>query len=218
MDELTDLAFAARAGDGGALATLVRRTQADVWRLCAHLVDAAAADDLTQECFERAIGALPRYEGRAPVRTWLLAIARRTCMDELRRRTRRRNLVARVTAQRPDATTHDPAGGVALDALLAGLDDDRRQAFVLTQILGLPYAEAAAVCECPVGTIRSRVARARDQLAAAVADEGGPEGVAADATHDGIEDAEAGHDGTGDDCSSDGWAADGWATGASGAS
>jgi RNA polymerase sigma-70 factor (ECF subfamily) len=174
VDELTDLAFRARAGDRVALGELVRRSQADVWRLCAHLVDPAAADDLTQECFERAIGALGRFEGRAPVRTWLLAIARRTCMDELRRRTRRRNLLARVTAEHRvaptggDPTAEDPARGVALDELVAGLDDDRRQAFVLTQVLGLPYAEAAAVCDCPVGTIRSRVARARADLAEAV--------------------------------------------------
>lgn len=169
MDELTDLAFRARAGDRAALGGLVRGTQADVWRLCAHLVDVEAADDLTQECFERALRALPRYEGRATVRVWLLAIARRTCMDELRRRTRRRGLVARAVAHRRDGdVAPDPAGAVALDALLADLDDDRRQAFVLTQVLGMPYAEAAAVCDCPVGTIRSRVARAREQLADAL--------------------------------------------------
>jgi RNA polymerase sigma-70 factor (ECF subfamily) len=48
--------------------------------------------------------------------------------------------------------------------LLDGLDSDRRQALLLTQVLGLSYAEAAEVCGCPVGTIRSRVARARTDL------------------------------------------------------
>jgi RNA polymerase sigma-70 factor (ECF subfamily) len=52
--------------------------------------------------------------------------------------------------------------------LLDGLDPDRREAFVLTQLIGLSYAEAADVCGCPVGTIRSRVARARDDLVSAV--------------------------------------------------
>jgi RNA polymerase sigma-70 factor (ECF subfamily) len=47
---------------------------------------------------------------------------------------------------------------------LAALDEDRREAFVLTQLVGLSYAEAADVCRCPVGTIRSRVARARAEL------------------------------------------------------
>ena len=53
------------------------------------------------------------------------------------------------------------AEGAAVADLLARLDPDRREAFVLTQLLGLPYAEAAEVAGCPVGTIRSRVARAR---------------------------------------------------------
>jgi RNA polymerase sigma-70 factor (ECF subfamily) len=76
---------------------------------------------------------------------------------------RRRNLFRRVTAQRHDPAT--PARAEAdLDDLLAGLHPDRRQAFVLTQLLGLSYEEAADVCACPIGTIRSRVARARGDL------------------------------------------------------
>jgi RNA polymerase sigma-70 factor (ECF subfamily) len=58
----------------------------------------------------------------------------------------------------------DPAESVALRGLLDVLDPDRREAFVLTQVVGLSYAEAADVCNCPVGTIRSRVARARADL------------------------------------------------------
>ena len=60
----------------------------------------------------------------------------------------------------------DPADTVTLDALLAALGAERREAFVLTQLVGLSYAEAADVCSCPVGTIRSRVARARADLVA----------------------------------------------------
>ena len=60
----------------------------------------------------------------------------------------------------------DHAEGIALEALLDALDADRREAFVLTQLVGLSYAEAADVAGCPVGTIRSRVARARDDLVA----------------------------------------------------
>ncbi len=56
--------------------------------------------------------------------------------------------------------------GIALAELLAALPDDRREAFVLTQMLGLPYAEAADVSDCPIGTVRSRVARARTSLIA----------------------------------------------------
>jgi RNA polymerase sigma-70 factor (ECF subfamily) len=66
----------------------------------------------------------------------------------------------------------DPADAVLLVQLLAGLDPLRRAAFVLTQLLGLSYAEAAQVCGCPVGTIRSRVARARADLANQLRDSG----------------------------------------------
>jgi RNA polymerase sigma-70 factor (ECF subfamily) len=71
-----------------------------------------------------------------------------------------------------DAPEHapDPAESVALQAMLAGLDPQRREAFVLTQLVGMSYAEAADVCSCPVGTIRSRVARARDDLVEAFGD------------------------------------------------
>jgi RNA polymerase sigma-70 factor (ECF subfamily) len=64
----------------------------------------------------------------------------------------------------PDATAR-----VELDEVLAQLDDDRRAAFVLTQVLGLRYDEAADVLGCPVGTIRSRVARARGDLVEMIA-------------------------------------------------
>jgi RNA polymerase sigma-70 factor (ECF subfamily) len=62
----------------------------------------------------------------------------------------------------------DPASSVAMRALVAALEPERREAFVLTQIVGLSYAEAADVCSCPVGTIRSRVARARADLVSAL--------------------------------------------------
>lgn len=166
VDDLTRLALEAGAGDQAALAVLVRRTQAEVWRLCAHLVDPQAADDLTQETYLRAVAALRRFRGDSSVRTWLLVIARRTCADELRRRVRRRRLDARVEQQARTRPTDDadPAAASAIDHLVATLEPDRRAAFVLTQLLGLSYAEAAEVCGCKVGTIRSRVSRARSDL------------------------------------------------------
>jgi RNA polymerase sigma-70 factor (ECF subfamily) len=62
------------------------------------------------------------------------------------------------------------AGGLEIDELLHQLDDDRRAAFVLTQLTGLRYDEAADILGVPIGTIRSRVARARDQLLQALGD------------------------------------------------
>ena len=78
-----------------------------------------------------------------------------------------------ASAENLVAATQPPGDGVAqgvvVTDLLSRLDPDRREAFVLTQLLGLPYAEAADVAGCPVGTIRSRVARARADLVESLA-------------------------------------------------
>ena len=177
MDELTRLARAAARGDDAALAALIQRTQADVWRLCAHLVDPASADDLAQDTYLRAIGALKGFRGDAPVRTWLLTIARRVCAAEIGARLRDRRLATRLTTMPPAGLEQAVEAGAQTiaDQLIAGLEPDRRAAFVLTQMIGCSYAEAAAICECPVGTIRSRVARAREDLIASMAEPVGPQ-------------------------------------------
>ncbi len=165
---MTELALAGGAGDDVALSRFIRATQADVWRFCAHLTSAAQADDLTQDVYLRAIGALARFRGDSSARTWLLAIARRVIADHHRRSRRQR----RSTEAPPEGVTRGPALHGELSAALRGLEADRHSAFVLTQVLGLSYAEAAAVCGCPVGTIRSRVARARADLVAFLEDDG----------------------------------------------
>jgi RNA polymerase sigma-70 factor, ECF subfamily len=165
MDELTRLAHTARLGDHRAVRAFVDTSYADVWRLCAALVDEQAADDLAQESYLRALRALRRFRGDSPARVWMLAIARHVCMDELRARTRQRRRDRRLS-DGADARPLAPDGAdeLATRQLLAALDPERRAAFILTQLFRLSYAEAATVCGCPPGTIRSRVARARDQL------------------------------------------------------
>jgi len=165
FDEMTSLLLAARSGDRQALTAWVHRSQAEVWRLCAALVDQKEADDLTQEVFLRAYRSLPRFRAESSARTWLLAIARRTCADAIRFRRRQRRLLSRL-GERDGVPLGDAA---VVNDLLSGLDHDQRLAFVLTQTLGLSYSEAAVVANCPVGTIRSRVARARDALLTALA-------------------------------------------------
>jgi RNA polymerase sigma-70 factor (ECF subfamily) len=165
VDELTRMALAAAGGDRAAVIAFVRRTQPEVWRVCARLGDRADADDLTQEVYARALPALGRFRADASARTWLLQIVRHVCADHVRRSTRRRALVERLV-QRGETAEAAPAGTgeVELEDAIAALDGDRRAAFVLTQVVGLSYAEAAEVCAVPVGTIRSRVARARADL------------------------------------------------------
>ncbi len=169
-DQVTALAISAGRGDAHALEDFIKATQRDVWRFTAHLADVASADDLTQETFLRAIKALPRFGGRSSARTWLLSIARRTVVDQVRYNQARPRITDGVDLEHATAR-HLPSRGfedvVELNVLLSGLDVDRREALLLTQLLGLSYTEAAAVCQCPVGTIRSRVARAREELLAA---------------------------------------------------
>ncbi|MDY7100422.1 MAG: sigma-70 family RNA polymerase sigma factor [Actinomycetota bacterium] len=174
---MTELALAARDGDEDARRDFVLATQADVWRLCRMLGDPDEVDDLTQETYLRALGALRRFRGDASARTWLLGIARRVCADGVRRRVRRRRLDQQVRETSRAVSVGDGADARALDELIAHLPADRREAFVLTQIIGLSYEEAAAVCSCPIGTIRSRVARARGALLELLA-EGGDEDAA----------------------------------------
>lgn len=164
-DDLDGLARRAADGDPVALAGFVRATQREVWRLCAALVDAGTADDVAQDAYLRAIRALPTFRGDSSARTWLLAIARRACADELRRRAGRARLLQRAGRREP---VPDHAGATELVTLIRALPPQQRDAFVLTQLVGLSYDETAAVCGCAVGTIRSRVARARAGLVAAM--------------------------------------------------
>ncbi|MFJ9634387.1 sigma-70 family RNA polymerase sigma factor [Streptomyces sp. NPDC101175] len=177
-DSLTGWALAARHGDPAAVDRLVRALHRDVLRYVAHLcADPQAVDDLAQETFLRALGSLRHFEGRSSARTWLLSIARRAVIDSYRRAATRPRL-SDVPDWQLAVELAQPKGlpgfedGVALLDLLALLPDDRREAFLLTQLLGLPYAEAAEISNCPVGTVRSRVARARATLLDLLADEG----------------------------------------------
>ncbi|MEU8298756.1 sigma-70 family RNA polymerase sigma factor [Micromonospora sp. NPDC048909] len=175
--EITAWALAAGRGDREAAARFVRATQQQARRFLAGLVSPAEADDLTQETFLRAVRALPSFAGRSSARTWLLAIARRVAADHLRNvMTRPRTVWMPDGYDTPDVSRSGFDQQVVLEQLVAGLPPDRREAFVATQVLGLSYAEAAEVCGCPVGTIRSRVARAREELVTAVRSRSGSGG------------------------------------------
>ncbi|MFC7342298.1 sigma-70 family RNA polymerase sigma factor [Saccharopolyspora griseoalba] len=165
---VTELALAARSGDRASLEGFVRGTQRDVWRFLAHRAGVRLADDLTQETYLRALKSLRGFSGRSSARSWLLAIARRVVVDQIRHERARPRTAPGVdwerAADRNARDSADFADVVELNALLADLDDDRREALLLTQVLGLSYQEAAEICGCAIGTIRSRVARARAEL------------------------------------------------------
>jgi RNA polymerase sigma-70 factor (ECF subfamily) len=169
MRDEDQLLRAAVAGDRVALAEFVQTTHVHVWRFCAYLGRGHDTGDLVQDTYARMLGAIPRFEGRSPARSWLLAIARRVCADAIRGARRRRAIESSVLGS--DRTQPDASGGVAIDLAVHSLTTERREAFVLTRVIGLSYAEAAAVCGVPIGTIRSRVARAREDLQLSLADQ-----------------------------------------------
>jgi RNA polymerase sigma-70 factor, ECF subfamily len=165
MDRLTELLVQARDGDRLALGAAIRLSQGEVWRLASHLVGRGEADDVTQDVFIRAWRALPSFRAESSGRTWLLSIARRACADAVRGQARLRRLTARLQSDRARAEkTSAIEERHGLEALIARLPPARREAFVLTQITGCSYAETAELCGVQVGTIRSRVARARADL------------------------------------------------------
>ncbi|MFB8103433.1 MULTISPECIES: sigma-70 family RNA polymerase sigma factor [unclassified Streptomyces] len=175
-DEVTAWALGAAAGDADAFEHVFRALHHDVRRYVTALADdSQVAEDLVQETFLRAVSTVHLFQGRGSARAWLLTIARRAVVDSLRRAASRPRL-----ADTPDwqfvAECNQPRDllgfdeGIALMSLVEALPDDRREAFVLTQLLDMPYDDAARTSGCPVGTIRSRVSRARTTLCAMLDD------------------------------------------------
>ncbi|OFT88741.1 RNA polymerase sigma factor [Corynebacterium sp. HMSC28B08] len=168
---VTDLALRAAAGDRGALTEFIAATHDDVWRLLAHLADTDRADDLTQETYLRVLSALPRFAARSSARTWILSLARRVWVDNIRHdMARPRSTGAELEDVAQTSVSPQTTGGSAwaewvdTRALIDQLDEQRREALILTQMLGYSYEEAAHIANVRVGTIRSRVARARADL------------------------------------------------------
>jgi RNA polymerase sigma-70 factor, ECF subfamily len=160
---------AAQQGRASAFERLVRAYQAPVWRLVYQLVrDEQLAEDVTQETFLRAYRFLPRYKGNSRFSTWLLSIARNCAMDELRRTQRRKRLADRLRA-RPDPPLVEQGLHLEVQESLVSLPLELREPIVLIDMLGSSYAEVALILRTPVGTIKSRVHRARLLLAAALA-------------------------------------------------
>ena len=137
--------------------------------------DRAAADDLVQECLERAIARWGQRRGDGDARTWLFAILHNLAMSQLRQRRRRGphlslDELEPASAMRP-ATQEHSVQHAELLRVLARLSDDHRAVLLLVAVEDLSYAEAARVLDVPVGTVMSRLSRARDSLSALLADD-----------------------------------------------
>jgi RNA polymerase sigma factor (sigma-70 family) len=149
--------------DRPAFGELVRRHQSSVRRLLRRLCcgDSSNADDLAQVTFLRAYDHLSEYRGSAPLSAWLVGIAYRAFLSEARRLKADTRLEAP-----PDGAWNGPATLLHhdLEKALAVVPIDERVALVLTYARDLSHEEAAELLGCPLGTLKARVARAKERL------------------------------------------------------
>ena len=167
LDELT--LRRAQRGDERAWRDLVERYQqpihALIWRLLAgrarHRVE-----DLVQETFVRVLGALPAFDlaGPASLSTWMLTIATRLALNDLRRPEHGAIEVEPEATDRTDEPAERRRLGTAIAKGIAVLPDAQRAVLVLREYHDLEYQEIAAVLELDLGTVKSRLARARTAL------------------------------------------------------
>ncbi len=177
-------------GDLRAYDQLVIRYQRRIERLISRLVrDSDLVEDIAQETFLRAFRALPRFRGEARFYTWLYRIAVNTARKALL--VLRRDLLITETALRANDPEDEggmgapgetePSGdetpetalaakevAAALNQAMATLPEDLRQAVILREIEGLSYEEIAHCMHCPIGTVRSRIFRAREAISVRV--------------------------------------------------
>lgn len=171
-----DLARRARRGDAGAFDELVRRFQRPVFRFCWRLVRSADAEDLAQDTFVRAFVHFERFDPARPVLPWLIAIARRLCLDLLRRRAVAARLHT-LPVDRPPTPGPESEAAIReqlgrLDQALADLGDGPRAAIILFHIEQMSYRNIAAALEVPMGTVMTWLHRGRAELKQAL--EGAP--------------------------------------------
>jgi len=174
-----ELVAAAASGDGSAFEALVRNHADAVYGHALRIFgDRQTAEDATQEVFIKVFRTIGSFDGRAQFSTWLYRVTRNVCLDMIRSGRRTPAPVDPVTLE--PLSTEDFADDVvfshALEVAMAALPPEDREALGAVAIFGLPYKDAAAELGIPVGTVKSRVFRARRALAATLlAPEGGAE-------------------------------------------
>ena len=168
------LVQAAQSGDRRALDRLLRDHQERIHAVCRRITgNDADALDATQDAMMAVVRGLPRFDGRSRFSTWVYRVATNTCLDELRRRKRRPvvglpehdGVVLDIPSDGEAAVDHEVATRMEIDTALAELPEEFRAAVVLRDLCQLDYAEISEVLEIPAGTVRSRIARGRKQLA-----------------------------------------------------
>lgn len=171
----------AQSGDKHAFELLVAKYQRRLGRLISRFIrDSAEAEDVTQDAFIKAYRALPAFRGDSAFYTWLYRIGINTAKNHLLASGRRAPTTTEFDADEAEdfeeaALLHEVATPEnelmskqvvdVVNSSLQQLPDDLRMALTLREIEGLSYEEIAAVMNCPIGTVRSRIFRAREAVA-----------------------------------------------------
>ena len=174
-----DLVERARAGDQDAFEQLVLDNQNKVYSLALRLVnDREEAADLAQEAFVKAWQGLASFQGESSFATWVYRLTTNVCIDHLRKKKRREEIAPAVSLDDEDSGWAEPADrdsdpqlllekserGRALARGLDRLPDWQRRALVLRELSGLSYQEISDELDIDLGTVKSRIARARSSL------------------------------------------------------
>lgn len=171
----------AQQGDKQAFGLLVSKYQRKLGRLLSRLIrDPAEVEDVTQETFIKAYRALPSFRGDSAFYTWLYRIGVNTAKNYLVSQGRRAPTTTEFDSEEaesfeegeqlrdintPEHLLLSKQIGATVTAAMEGLPDELRTAITLREIEGLSYDEIASIMECPIGTVRSRIFRAREAVA-----------------------------------------------------
>lgn len=174
-----DIISKAKNGDQDAFGQLVLAHQNKVYSLCVHLLGSREeAEDMAQEAFLKAWRSLDSFLGESSFSTWMHRLTTNLCLDHLRKQTRRQNISVAVSLDDEEAAIPEPAGqtgdphealerGERRRALAKGLQElpeHYRRPLVMREVGGMSYQEIAAALELDLGTVKSRIARARETL------------------------------------------------------
>ena len=179
---------AAPAERQAAFEVLVRRFQRRVFAVCVRVLGSPEdAEEATQETFVRLARSASTFRGDSSLSTWLYRVARNVCTDLVRHDARRPSTpvedIEQVGHDSSDGSIGAVDAGDELGRALAKLDPVSRQLLLLVGVDGWSYAEAGSALELPVGTVKSRVSRARARLGELLA-EGADDPTSAPAPHD----------------------------------
>ena len=173
-----DVLRLARRGDERAFAIIVRQYNGPVFNYVTRVLsgDRALAEDICQEVFMRVYQALPGFDGRCQFTTWLCQVAKHRVVDELRARERRgRPALELEAAPQLHLAVAPPDADDGMDAVwqaIGGLSVDLKMALLLRDLVGLSYAEIAEALDTPLATVKWRIYKARETVAAELVREG----------------------------------------------